>query len=56
MSLVKCFIMPGSFYFDYFTYMQEMMTWQREHPEVPVINIYFEDVKKVNPTHVYHYR
>ena len=33
---------------DYFAYMQEMMTWQREHPEVPAINIYYEDVHKVS--------
>ena len=32
---------------DYFAYMHEMMKWQKEHPELPVINIYFEDVKKV---------
>ncbi|XP_070204183.1 sulfotransferase 1A1-like isoform X2 [Littorina saxatilis] len=38
-------ISPGS-YFDYFAYMKEMTQWQREHPEVPVINIYYEDVKK----------
>ncbi|KAK7087483.1 sulfotransferase 6B1-like [Littorina saxatilis] len=38
-------ISPGSF-LDYFAYMKEMTQWQREHPEVPVINIYYEDAKK----------
>ena len=32
---------------DYFSYMHEMMRWQTAHPEVPLINIYYEDVKKV---------
>ncbi|XP_070206119.1 sulfotransferase 6B1-like [Littorina saxatilis] len=38
-------ISPGS-YFDYFAHIKEMTQWQREHPEVPVINIYYEDAKK----------
>ncbi|XP_076435088.1 sulfotransferase 1C2A-like [Babylonia areolata] len=33
---------------DYMTYMQEMMTWKRENPEVPILNVFYEDVYK-NP-------
>lgn len=36
---------PGT-HLDYFQYMTEMDLWQREHPEVPVINISFEECKR----------
>lgn len=38
--------LPGT-HLDYFQYMTEMDLWQREHPEVPVINISFEECKRV---------
>ncbi|KAK7088603.1 sulfotransferase 1E1-like isoform X2 [Littorina saxatilis] len=39
--------LPGSFE-DYFAYLPEMEKWQKEHPQVPVMNLYFEDMKR-NP-------
>ncbi|XP_076452583.1 sulfotransferase 2A1-like [Babylonia areolata] len=36
---------PGS-YVDYFAYLQEMEAWQKEHPQVPFLNVCFEDMKE----------
>lgn len=36
---------PGSFV-DYFSYMTQMATFLREHPDIPVVTIYFEDAKE----------
>ena len=32
---------------DYFAYLPEMEKWQKEHPDVPFMNLYYEDMKQV---------
>nr|KAG5700386.1 hypothetical protein BaRGS_029638 [Batillaria attramentaria] len=46
-EFLKGGITPGS-YRDYFCYLPDMEKWQKAHPDVPLINMYFEDLKK-NP-------
>lgn len=38
--------LPGNCFLDYFTALTEMDRWQMDHPDIPFINIYYEDMKR----------